>query len=372
MESFTMNSQNSAPSYLIVCFRFIGDVLITTPLAISIKTANPDAVVDYLVFEGTEKVLAKNQYIRNVFTVPRDKSGLRILLSLFRKYDTAIAAYPSDRTAIAAVVAGKRSIGLTYGLKNEWWKGLLLDIHQVCYDRIHVVSNILMLLWRLGIEPVPRVVMGYDDSDIAFAEDAVPFGDYVLLHPYSNKEYKYWPPKNWAELASLIHERTNAKVVFTRTPDSEGTKLLEQIQKLAPRNIYIFDAPCTLNQLAATIKNASAFVGIDTAITHMAAALNTPTVAIYGPTWTRYWAPWPNGSLNPSPFVANKGVQRRDNITVVQKSGECVPCNKETCRISKRHAIECLEELTVEEVFVELGRLIENQGVNYESQKKNP
>lgn len=364
-----MNSRTSAPSYLIVCFRFIGDVLVTTPLALSIKTANPDAVIDYLVFKGTEKVLAKNPHIRKVFTVPRDSSGTGILLSLFRKYDIAIAAYPSDRTAVAAAVAGKRTVGLTYGLRKEWWKGLVLDIHQVCYDRIHVVSNILMLLWRLGVEPVPRLVMGYDESDIAFARNAVPFDNYIILHPYSMKEYKYWPAKNWGELAALIQEQTNATVVFTRTPEPEGAKLLEQIQKHAPKDISIFDASFTLNQLAAILKGATAFVGIDTAITHMAAALDTPTVAIFGPTLTRYWAPWPNGNLNPSPFVENKGVQRKNYITVVQKKWQCIPCNQEECRISKRGVIECLEELTVDEVFVELKNLIENQGVNYESQK---
>jgi heptosyltransferase-3 len=366
-----MNSHSASPSYLIVCFRFIGDVLVTTPLALSIKTANPDAVIDYLVFKGTEKVLAKNPHIRNVITVPRDASGIGILFSLFRKYDIAIAAYPSDRTAMAAAIAGKRSVGLTSGLKKEWWKCLVLDIHQVCYDRIHVVSNILMLLWRLGIEPVPRVVMGYDESDIVFAREEVPFDHYVILHPYSMKEYKYWPAKNWAELAELIQEKTNFTVVFTRTPEPEGAELLEQIQKYAPQDIRIFEAHCTLNQLAAIIKSATAFVGIDTAVTHMATALDTPTVAIFGPTLTRYWAPWPNGSLNPSPFVENKGVQRKDYITVVQKNWQCIPCNRETCQISRRGVIECLEELTAEEVFVELANLIENHGVNDESQNKS-
>lgn len=358
MVSFTINSRASAPSYLIVCFRFIGDVLVTTPLALSIKTANPDAVIDYLVFKGTEKVLAKNPHIRKVYTVPRGTSGLGILLSLFRKYDIAIAAYPSDRTAMAAAIAGKRSVGLTYGLKKEWWKSLVLDIHHVCCDRIHVVSNILMLLWRLGIEPVPRVVMGYDQSDTAFARNAVPFDHYVILHPYSMKKYKYWSAKNWAGLAALIQERTNFTVVFTKTPQPEGAELLEQIQKYAPQNIRIFDAPCTLNQLAAILKGAAAFVGIDTAVTHMAAALDIPTIAIYGPTLTRYWAPWPNDSLNPSPFVENTGVQRKSYITVVQKKWQCVPCNKETCQISRLGVIECLEELTVEEVFVELENAI--------------
>lgn len=362
MDSFTMNSRASAPSYLIVCFRFIGDVLVTTPLALSIKTANPDVVIDYLVFKGTEKVLAKNPHIRKVITVPRGASGMRILISLFRKYDIAIAAYPSDRTAIAAAMSGKLSLGLTYGLKKEWWKGLVLDFHHVCCDRVHVVSNILMLLWRLGVEPVPRVIIGYDRQDTDFAQNVVPNNRYIILHPYSMKKYKYWPAKNWAELAALIKERTDYIPVITRTPGSEGEELLERIQKHAPQDIRTFDEPYSLNQLAAILKGAAAFIGIDTAVTHMAAALDVPTIAIYGPTLTRYWAPWPNGSLNPSPFVENNGVQRKSYITVVQKKWQCVPCNKETCDITGQNVIQCLEELTVMEIFIELENALMAKG----------
>jgi heptosyltransferase-3 len=358
-----MNREATAKSYLIVCFRYLGDVLVTTPLALSIKTADPDAVVDYLVFEGTEKILAKNPYIRDVITVPRKSSGFRTLLSLFKKYDIAIAAYPSDRTAVAAAVAGKRSYGLTYGLKREWWKGLVLDIHQVCYDRIHVVPNILTLLRGLGVKPIPSVSMGYDKGDSDFAQKTVPFDSYIILHPYSMKNYKFWPAKKWAELASLIQEQTGCVAIFTRIPEPEGAVLLEQIKQHVHHQDIVVLEPCTLNQLAAIIQGAVAFVGVDTAVTHMSASLGTPTLAIYGPSLTRYWAPWPNGSRNPSPFVENKGIQRHGCITVVQKDWPCVPCNEEICRISTRSATECLEDLGVDEVFAEFERVIEHRGI---------
>ncbi|NOU13264.1 MAG: glycosyltransferase family 9 protein [Methylococcaceae bacterium] len=353
-----MNSSVIAPSYLIICFRCIGDVLVTTPLAISIKTAQPDAVIDYLVFKGTEKVLAKNPYIRNVFTISTDKSGMGTLILLFKKYDFAIAATPSDRAALSAAMAGKQTIGLTYGLRKEWWKSLVLDVQQVCYDRMHVVSNILMLLWRLGIEPVPRVVMGYDENDIAYARSAAPFNRYVIFHPYSSKEYKYWSAEKWAKLSILIQEQTDCIPVFTRTPEPEGDEYIEQIRKFSPNGITVIDSACSLNQLAAIIKGAVAFVGIDTIVTHMAAALETPTVAILGPTLTRYWAPWPNDSLNPSPFAKNKGIQHNKYITVLQRSWQCVPCNKDNCSISSRKVTECLEDISAKEVFIELEKFM--------------
>lgn len=340
-----------APSYLIVCFRYLGDVLVTTPLALSIKTAHPEAVVDYLVFEGTDKVLAKNPYIDKVITIPRSTKKIGILFSLFNKYDVAIAAYPSDRTILAAIVAGKRSLGLTSGQKKDWWKYLLLDMHNVCYDRIHVVSNILMPLRMLGIQPIPKVVMGYDEDDEVSAKKMIPFQRYVILHPYSMKTYKYWPAEKWAQLANLIHEHTDCVPVFTRTPDTDGERYLEQILKVGHHGVEVFESVCTLNQLAAIIKRSTAFIGVDTAVTHIAAAMEIPTIAIFGPTLTRYWAPWPNDSTNQSVFAAGKGIQSHNYVTVVQKMWDCVPCNYETCEINPSGATECLEQLDANEVF---------------------
>jgi len=342
-------------SILIVCFRFLGDVLITTPLVSSFKNAHPDIQIDYLVFKGTEGVLVNNPYIRKIISVPRNKTNLGIIFSLFRKYDLAIAAYPSDRSIIAAAIAGKFSIGLTTGSKKEWWKNLALDKHYVCYDLIHVVSNMLMPLRTYSIVPVPRVSITCDDNDLAFAHSRIPFRRYIILHPYSLRKYKYWPAENWAKLASLIQEQTGCLAVFTRTPESKGEEYLEQILKSSSQKLQAFDSVYTINQLAAIIRNSSAFVGIDTAITHIAAAMDIPTVAIFGPTLTRYWAPWPNDCIEFSPFAANKGIQHVGNVTVVQKNWSCIPCNNETCAISTRGAIECLMQLSEQEV---LGALI--------------
>jgi len=83
----------------------------------------------------------------------------------------------------------------------------------------------------------------------------------------------------------------------------------------------------------------------------VAAAVGVPTVAIFGPSWTRYWAPWPAGCEEFSPFIANRGIQRSGNVTVIQKEWECVPCNKESCRIGNGTGFECLEAIEPDEVF---------------------
>ena len=210
----------------------------------------------------------------------------------------------------------------------------------------------LSLASKLGIPAIPRAVMGYDRDDVAFARDAISSDRYVLMHPYSMKHCKYWPAEHWGKLAALIHDQIGCTAVFTATPAPDDKAYLDQILSFAPRDAVTF--PCNLNQFAAALKDCIAYVGIDTAATHIAAAIEAPTIALYGPSLTRYWAPWPNGCEESSPFAANKGIQRKGYITVVQKEWDCVPCNMETCRISTRDKMECLEAITPEEVLREI------------------
>lgn len=347
-------SSAKVPTYLIVCFRYIGDVLVTTPLALSIKTAQPEAVIDYLVFQGTEAVLAKNPHIRTVHTIPPKKASISKLLSLYRRYDVAIAAGTSDRTVVFSSIIGRRRFGLDYGYPRDFWKRLLLW-HYVRYDDSrHVVWNMLAILEPLGIPSVPRIAIGFDQDDLLFSTRRIPVGPFVVMHPYSRNSCKYWPVKKWRELACMVAEKLHVKVLFTRTPDSEDLKQLHEIMHNTPSGVVNLSDVFSLNQMAAALTKAKAYIGIDTVITHIAATVGVPTIALFGPTWTKYWAPWPNGCDNISPFAKNKGIQKEANVTVVQKGWDCVPCNKEHCAISLRNKMECLEELSVEEVYESL------------------
>ncbi len=347
--------KSNNPTILIVVLRYIGDVLVTTPLAHSLKTAFPDAAIDYLVFAGTDKAILKNPLVRKIITIPRNGKKISSIARLFRSYDLAVAAYASERSVIAAAVAGKRSVGIVQDSGKYWWKRLILNDYCLYDDRSHVISSVLALTRCLGVPPVPQAVMGYDHEDTLFARTAIAAKRYILLHPYSLKRCKYWPAEKWGKLAALIQERCNCQAVFTATPSAEDNAFLSEILACAPQDVLTF--PCSLNQFAAALQEAQAYVGIDTAATHIAAAVETPTIALYGPSLTRYWAPWPNGCEEPSPFAANRGIQRKGYVTVIQKEWDCVPCNMESCRISSRGRMECLEEITPDEVLEEIRNL---------------
>jgi lipopolysaccharide heptosyltransferase III len=344
----------TSPSFLIVSLRYIGDVLLSTPLALSIKEQMPDAQVDYLVFAGTEGVLRKNPHVRTVHTIPPGSKSLGPLLSLWKKYDYAIGTSASDRTIFFSAAAGRRSLGFSYFQRKEWWKRLLLKDCRPYDDSLHIVPLILSQLEALRIPPHPRVVMGYDWADEDFVKKRLGDGDYILLHPYARREYKYWSPEGWGALAALIQERTGCRAVFTVSPNQADKEELKKILAHAPPGSAAFPEAFDLCQLAAAIKGSKGYVGVDTVVTHMAAALDVPTVALFGPTMVRHWGTWPNDCPEPAPYGARGGVQRFGHVAVIQKDWPCVPCNRETCAISDRGRIECMEALTAEDVFRDL------------------
>lgn len=328
-------------------------------MAVSIKEQLPEARVDFLVFAGTEGVLAKNPFIDRVHTIPNGSRSLRQVAALWKRYDYAIGTNASDRTTIYTAVAGRHSLGFSYMEPKEWWKKLVLSECRHCDDRLHLVPLLLKQLESLGIPPRPRVLMGYDDEDRAFVRQRLGDNDYVLLHPYSRRSYKYWPATAWGTLAGIIRQRTGLRPIFTASPDPADEAVLAEILAASPAGTELFPEPFTLCQMAAAIKGGRGFVGIDTVVTHMAAALDVPLVAIYGPTMVRHWGPWPNECMDPAPYRSQGAVQRNGRVTVVQKEWPCVPCNKESCALSDCGQIECLVSISPEEVCEELCRTMQ-------------
>jgi len=346
------------PSFLIVCLRLVGDVLLSTPLALSIKSHLPDATVDYLVFNGTEGALAKNPHVRRVHTVSDGLSGLWTFTRLWRRYDYSIGTNASDRTAIFCSGTGRRSIGFVLPERKHWWKRVVLSNPRNYDGSLHTVAAMLSQLEVLGIPPVARVVLASDGEDTRFVDERLGAGNFILLHPLSKRDYKYWPAAAWARLAEIIRAETSLRAVFSMGVGAADQEQLAKIRLAAGKHFECFPEPFTFTQIAAAIRKCQAFVGVDTAVTHLAAALEVPVVALFGPSPADRWGPWPNGSSSPRPYARAGGTQRQGRITILQPDWPCVPCDRETCGISKRNKIECLEELSPETVLRELKRLM--------------
>jgi heptosyltransferase III len=110
--------------------------------------------------------------------------------------------------------------------------------------------------------------------------------------------------------------------------------------------------------LAAVIQKARLFIGVDTGITHLAAATHVPTVALFGASDPVKWTPWPaNYHSNVPPFVT-KGHQHVNNVYLIQGNKACVPCYLEGCERHQQSHSACLDELSPTDVIATLTEIL--------------
>lgn len=351
---------------LVVCMRRIGDVLLATPLPMSIRSAWPDARVDMLVFSGTAGVLRGNADIANVTAVPEGASAgetLRLAARLWRRYDVAISVQTGDRPTFMAWAAGRRSIGFVDPHAQSWWKRGLLDVGVPASGMgEHTVAGNLRLLEPLGIAPIAKVRAHWDDDAPRRAREAFPMLDLVasvaVLHVSPKFSYKAWTAKGWIELARWLSEHGHTPVIAGGASEEERAFLAQLAPELPAGSVDV-SGKVDLAALAFILSRAEVYVGTDTAVTHMAAALGIPTVALFGPSSPVKWGPWPEGlaANDPTPW-AMRGSQKRGNVILVQGQGDCVPCLGEGCDKHVRSLSDCLQQMPASRVIEAVERAL--------------
>jgi heptosyltransferase-3 len=342
----------------------IGDVLLATPVIRSLHQAWPDAKIDVLVFEGTEGVLLRNPDIDRVITVParpRFWQHLRLILSLLRRYDLALTNLLGDRPTLYTWFAGNTRIGMQDGSKKEHWKRYLLT-HWANFEHVdnHTVLTNLGLVDLLGIKRNHEVVVAWNRSDELSTAGALPFkiGEetFAVLHMSPKFTYKMWQRDGWIELAKWFTEK-GIRPVLTGSSDPAELAYVDQIYRSMPSTAVNVAGKLSLAESAFLISHAKYYVGPDTALTHMAAALGTPTVALFGPSNPVKWGPWPKDyQLNRNPYQM-KGTQRVGNVVLLQGEADCVPCMEEGCERHNDSLSDCLQKLPVSRVIDAIGDL---------------
>ncbi|MDD5175929.1 MAG: glycosyltransferase family 9 protein [Sterolibacterium sp.] len=343
---------------LLACPQRIGDVLLATPLARSMKRAWPKAELDMLVFQGTEGVLEGNPDIAQVITVPRRSSWvarIRQLRLLWRRYDLAISPLPTDRARITCWAAGRQRIGLLGPGLQERTKALLLDQYQL-FDNLdtHTVSMGLRMAEMLGIEPCfevvpPRTTPAHLKALLARL-DPLAGAPFAVLHPYPKYRYKMWTTAAWIALAQGLRAH-GLGVVFTGSAEASETAYVDEIARALPGRALNLAGTLSLGETAELIRRARLYVGPDTAVTHIAAATGIPTIALFGPSNPVKWGPWPSAWSNRVSPWPRRGSGRQGNVFLLQGPGECVPCLLEGCEQNLDSSSECLEKLEVGTVW---------------------
>ncbi len=344
---------------LVVVCRFLGDVLLATPLAQSLKQAG--YAVDWLVAPGTEVMLEGQPFTDIVYTADSADSWLaqfQLGRRLLRKYDKAFVLTASDRPMVFALAASRRVYALVPPTHWQYaWKRYLAH-HWLPYGgTMHMASQAIALAGIAGLPVCHHVRINWSAEDQMAVNACLPWKPstpYVHIHPFARWSYKLWNTEGWRYLIRHLLEE-GIKVALTGAP-AEAEMARKLAERHAAHEVCVLAGKLNWRQLACLSTHARAYVGLDTANTHLAAGTGTPVIALFGPTDPRIWGPWPNGFEGETPWQAGSknGIQRRVNISLLQGRKDCVPCQLEGCDRHQNSASACLREMQPAWVWQEI------------------
>lgn len=344
---------------LVIATRQIGDVLLTTPLIRAARERWPQAQIDVLGFPGTLQALLGNPDISACIEAPAKLGwhGMRTLAQqLWRRYDLALIAQPSDRAHLIGWVAAPVRSGIVpAGGSSNWWKTLLLR-HRVVSrgDRagVHMAPEKLALLapWLSAsagaMPPAPRVVAppaGVLPPAAQSLQDGA-----VVVHAPSMWPYKQWPLAHFQSLVrGLLDE--GRQVVLTGTGAAHDQACVGTLRHLAPApQLLDLSGQLDFNQLSALFARVALYIGPDTSITHLAAACGVQVISIFGPTDPTRWGPWPKLQAHESAprYMRRAGLQVVGNVSLLQAENlSCVPCSLAGCENHLHSRSDCLQAI---------------------------
>lgn len=320
------------PRFLIVRLGSLGDVIHAIPAVAALRRRYPQARIDWLIDPGYVVLLKLVTGIDERIPLdPRGPAGamLSAIAALRRhRYDAAIDLQGLLKSAVLARAAGARQ---TVGFSREQ---LREPMARFFYNRTvgasgtaHVIEQNLDVVAAAGVTD-RRVMFPLDVPRTAVADRVLEsFGrdDYGLINPGAAWPNKRWPPARFGMLAAAIHERIGLRSLVVWGP---GEQTMAETVVRESRGAATLSPPTSIPDLFAIAQRARLMVSGDTGPLHIAGAVGTPIVALFGPTRSERNGPW-------SP--ADVSVSRLDRCS----------CHYERrCRLGT----PCIDDIAVEEV----------------------
>jgi len=347
--------------FLIIVRQANGDVLLSSSLVQGLRIAYPEATIDLLVNEHTRELAEAIPEVNQVlaYDYAWKKKGFfyrywkefELLKKIWHRYDLAISLTASDRSVIFAMLAGKYSIGVVdEDRAKSWWKRKYLDRAYFLNPRKHTVLNYMKALEFLNARPQKiQVILSVDPSireKVQKDLDALGIKKFFIFHPSAKNDYKVYPKASRDRLFRYF-DQAGISLVVTGGKSPLDEAISAELPSLA--HLHNFIGKYSIKELIALTELSEAYVGMDTLNMHLAASLNKPIFAIFGPTNPLIWSPWSNEMQRGSSVQSAPRIQY-GNITLFQANLPCVPCQRAGCD-DKGGRSECLFDLSPEFVW---------------------
>jgi ADP-heptose:LPS heptosyltransferase len=327
----------------------IGDLVMTLPAIKLLREKYPEAKLHLIAGKWNEPILDYIKYFDLIrFWSPswisrgeESNSFLRFFSQAIKirkeKYDLSIDFTSDVRINLLMWLSGaKRRIGYS----DSGGGAFLTDTIE---DRgIHRVEQNIEPLKKLGIiekEYVPKL-----EGTIQFEGHKGNITKCIIIHPWGGRPVKTWRMEKYAGLAEMIREKMKIDIILTGS--GQDYNLCEAIKKKCGKGILNLAGKLTFEEMMSAIKSSLVFISPDTGPMHIAVALGTPTVTLFGPSDPAKYGPYGDSKLH---------------RVVVPRNIKCVHCNrirKPPKRCFKDGISLCMDAISVEDVYKECKTLL--------------
>ncbi|HEV8538558.1 MAG TPA: glycosyltransferase family 9 protein [Bacteroidota bacterium] len=331
---------------LISRMKYIGDIVLTTPVIRAVREKYPEAYIAYLGDKRAVSLLEHNPYLDEIIPFDFSKPDIfeqpRVAFLLRkRKFDVFIDLFSNPRTAMLAW-ASRAPIRIGKDVKGRGRLythrigdyGALKPAIEFHYQYVLPIG-VGMTHFKTEIfltddeKREARIFLKHQDVDVA--------KPIVAIHIGASWPNKVWLKENFVELIDAVRAKLGAEIIVSYGPGDE--ELVGDIMEHAFGKVSQLPL-LPLRQLAAILSLSNVFVSNDCGPMHIGVAVGTPTIGIFGPEPPEVWF----------------NYAREDGHTALFRKIECSPCRTTKCFREGEHFMECMKLITVTQVYEEVRR----------------
>lgn len=320
---------------LLLQLKRIGDLILTTPAIAALHENLPQAKITLVVSKECADLLPAIANVERILIARRNPRDLALLFSVAgAKFDYCVDFTRSDRSAFLAFLCGARRRIASYRVREQskTRARAYTDFVGVRMRDIHTIDYNLGLLEPLGISsgchtPHLKLPQATHDKATALRHRMQISNQFVIFHPGSARVEKLWEPERWARAIDYVDSSAGVSVVLTGGSSKLEQEHLAAIKRRLHRPAIDLSKTTDLLTLAALIAQARLLVTVDSAPMHLAAAMHTPQVVLFGPTNPFHWRPLESPAVilqGDGPTPVNEFSPVRPRLPMRQISTEAV------------------------------------------------
>ena len=341
----------------------LGDVLLSTPAIQAIKRKRPDISIHVLCGQRSADLLSNYDEIDLVLTLQ---------FPGFQRHTVSRTRNPWLLAMRSAQML--RQIGYSSAIimrRDHWWGAMLAFFagirERIGYDLPNVapfLTTVLKYQYQHAVEQNLRLaepwigdikseqiklVYPLEPDDKAYIDKYLaewgihPNQPVICIHPGAGAAIKLWPAEKWAKVADMVSTQFSAAIIFTGS--SSEAALTSDIAANMNEKAYIIAGSTSIGQLAALYRRSLLVLGPDSGPMHLAAAVATPTVTLFGPADPAEFAPWGNPRRH---AILTSGIG-------------CRPCRILDWRDDSLRYHPCVTEITISQILNETRRVLQTE-----------